>query len=205
MAKALGLGFLVGFPIAASPGPMFFLVLRRARRLRREHHHQFSDWPAALDRSRRWTGPGRDRRPKPAHSTGGGKRDDRRHPAAAEVHLEIADLGPGHRDAQPPRDHDRDRARDLLLRPRQALAAAPTKTPMGCCTSISPRAPTSASIDPSISTSWRPRRTVDRVRRSAGCAPPKRSAAYSQPHRNNLVLRRPIESASPRGEGNLNF
>jgi threonine/homoserine/homoserine lactone efflux protein len=29
MAKALALGFLVGFPIAASPGPMFFLVLRR--------------------------------------------------------------------------------------------------------------------------------------------------------------------------------
>ena len=29
MASALFLGFLVGFPIAASPGPMFFLVLRR--------------------------------------------------------------------------------------------------------------------------------------------------------------------------------
>jgi threonine/homoserine/homoserine lactone efflux protein len=29
MARALALGFLVGFPIAASPGPMFFLVLRR--------------------------------------------------------------------------------------------------------------------------------------------------------------------------------
>jgi threonine/homoserine/homoserine lactone efflux protein len=29
MARALVLGFLVGFPIAASPGPMFFLVLRR--------------------------------------------------------------------------------------------------------------------------------------------------------------------------------
>jgi threonine/homoserine/homoserine lactone efflux protein len=29
MARALVLGFVVGFPIAASPGPMFFLVLRR--------------------------------------------------------------------------------------------------------------------------------------------------------------------------------
>lgn len=29
MARALLLGFLVGFPIAASPGPIFFLVLRR--------------------------------------------------------------------------------------------------------------------------------------------------------------------------------
>ncbi len=29
MARALALGFLIGFPIAASPGPMFFLVLRR--------------------------------------------------------------------------------------------------------------------------------------------------------------------------------
>lgn len=29
MARALALGFLVGFPLAASPGPMFFLVLRR--------------------------------------------------------------------------------------------------------------------------------------------------------------------------------
>jgi threonine/homoserine/homoserine lactone efflux protein len=27
--RALGLGLLVGFPIAATPGPMFFLVLRR--------------------------------------------------------------------------------------------------------------------------------------------------------------------------------
>ena len=29
MASAIGLGFLVGFPIAATPGPIFFLVLRR--------------------------------------------------------------------------------------------------------------------------------------------------------------------------------
>ena len=29
MARALGLGFLVGFLIAASPGPIFFLILRR--------------------------------------------------------------------------------------------------------------------------------------------------------------------------------
>ena len=29
MARALALGFLVGFPIAAAPGPMFFLVVRR--------------------------------------------------------------------------------------------------------------------------------------------------------------------------------
>src|SRR5213593_4116981 len=29
MASALALGFLVGFPIAASPGPIFVLVLRR--------------------------------------------------------------------------------------------------------------------------------------------------------------------------------
>jgi threonine/homoserine/homoserine lactone efflux protein len=29
MARALALGLLVGFPIAASPGPIFFLVLRR--------------------------------------------------------------------------------------------------------------------------------------------------------------------------------
>ena len=29
MARALALGFLVGFPIAVSPGPIFFLVLRR--------------------------------------------------------------------------------------------------------------------------------------------------------------------------------
>jgi threonine/homoserine/homoserine lactone efflux protein len=29
MARALALGFLVGLPIAASPGPIFFLVLRR--------------------------------------------------------------------------------------------------------------------------------------------------------------------------------
>jgi len=29
MARAFALGFLVGFPIAASPGPIFFLVLRR--------------------------------------------------------------------------------------------------------------------------------------------------------------------------------
>jgi threonine/homoserine/homoserine lactone efflux protein len=29
MARALVLGFLVGFPIAVSPGPIFFLVLRR--------------------------------------------------------------------------------------------------------------------------------------------------------------------------------
>jgi threonine/homoserine/homoserine lactone efflux protein len=29
MARALALGFLIGFPIAASPGPIFFLVLRR--------------------------------------------------------------------------------------------------------------------------------------------------------------------------------
>ncbi|HEV2012318.1 MAG TPA: LysE family transporter [Candidatus Dormibacteraeota bacterium] len=29
MARAVVLGFLVGFPIAASPGPIFFLVLRR--------------------------------------------------------------------------------------------------------------------------------------------------------------------------------
>jgi threonine/homoserine/homoserine lactone efflux protein len=29
MARALALGFLVGFPIAAAPGPIFFLVLRR--------------------------------------------------------------------------------------------------------------------------------------------------------------------------------
>ncbi|HXN00974.1 MAG TPA: LysE family transporter [Candidatus Dormibacteraeota bacterium] len=36
MARALALGFLVGFPIALSPGPTFFLVLRRtlARRWR---------------------------------------------------------------------------------------------------------------------------------------------------------------------------
>lgn len=30
MARALALGFLVGFPIAASPGPIFFLFLRRS-------------------------------------------------------------------------------------------------------------------------------------------------------------------------------
>ena len=29
MARALALGFLIGFPIALSPGPIFFLVLRR--------------------------------------------------------------------------------------------------------------------------------------------------------------------------------
>lgn len=29
MTRALALGFLVGFPIAVSPGPIFFLVLRR--------------------------------------------------------------------------------------------------------------------------------------------------------------------------------
>ena len=29
MARALALGFLVGFPIAATPGPMFLLVVRR--------------------------------------------------------------------------------------------------------------------------------------------------------------------------------
>src|ERR1700726_405536 len=29
MAGALALGLMVGFPIAASPGPIFFLVLRR--------------------------------------------------------------------------------------------------------------------------------------------------------------------------------
>ena len=29
MARALAFGFLVGFPIAASPGPIFFLVVRR--------------------------------------------------------------------------------------------------------------------------------------------------------------------------------
>jgi threonine/homoserine/homoserine lactone efflux protein len=29
MARALALGFVVGFPIAVSPGPIFFLVLRR--------------------------------------------------------------------------------------------------------------------------------------------------------------------------------
>ena len=29
MARALAFGFLVGFPIAASPGPIFFLVLPR--------------------------------------------------------------------------------------------------------------------------------------------------------------------------------
>src|SRR5579872_7256390 len=29
MVKAVGLGLLVGFPIAVSPGPMFILVLRR--------------------------------------------------------------------------------------------------------------------------------------------------------------------------------
>jgi len=29
MARALALGFIVGFPIALSPGPIFFLVLRR--------------------------------------------------------------------------------------------------------------------------------------------------------------------------------
>jgi threonine/homoserine/homoserine lactone efflux protein len=29
MARALALGFLIGFPIAASPGPIFFLILRR--------------------------------------------------------------------------------------------------------------------------------------------------------------------------------
>jgi threonine/homoserine/homoserine lactone efflux protein len=29
MARALVLGFIVGFPIAASPGPIFFLVVRR--------------------------------------------------------------------------------------------------------------------------------------------------------------------------------
>ena len=29
MTRALALGFLVGFPIAASPGPIFFLILRR--------------------------------------------------------------------------------------------------------------------------------------------------------------------------------
>ena len=29
MARALALGFLVGFPIALSPGPIFFLVIRR--------------------------------------------------------------------------------------------------------------------------------------------------------------------------------
>ena len=41
MASALALGFLVGFPIAASPGPIFFLVLllvdaMEARRVREE-------------------------------------------------------------------------------------------------------------------------------------------------------------------------
>src|SRR4029077_11459815 len=29
MARGVALGFLVGFPIAVSPGPIFFLVLRR--------------------------------------------------------------------------------------------------------------------------------------------------------------------------------
>src|ERR1700681_1518353 len=29
MARALALGFIVGFPIALSPGPIFFLTLRR--------------------------------------------------------------------------------------------------------------------------------------------------------------------------------
>src|SRR5713226_1251712 len=29
MARALAVGFLVGFPIALSPGPIFFLILRR--------------------------------------------------------------------------------------------------------------------------------------------------------------------------------
>ena len=29
MARALALGFLVGVPIAATPGPIFFLILRR--------------------------------------------------------------------------------------------------------------------------------------------------------------------------------
>jgi threonine/homoserine/homoserine lactone efflux protein len=29
MTRALLLGFAIGFPIAASPGPIFFLILRR--------------------------------------------------------------------------------------------------------------------------------------------------------------------------------
>src|SRR4051812_35230187 len=73
-------------------------------------------------------------------------------------------------------------------------SAAPMRTPMGCCASTFPKAPTSACTAPRRLQPWRPPSTPAPERRLGGKHLPRRLiSCFGQP--TNIMLRRPLESA----------
>src|SRR3954451_7959105 len=73
-------------------------------------------------------------------------------------------------------------------------SAAPMRTPMGCCASTFPKAPTSACTAPRRLQPWRPPSTPAPERRLGGKHPQKRlTSCFNQTTK--TVLRRPLESA----------
>src|SRR3954464_14665877 len=75
-------------------------------------------------------------------------------------------------------------------------SAAPMRTPMGCCASTFPKAPTSACTAPRRLQPWRPPSTPAPERRLGGKHLPRRLiSCFGQP--TNIMLRRPLESAHP--------
>src|SRR6185437_15161569 len=72
--------------------------------------------------------------------------------------------------------------------------AAPTKIPMGCCASTSPKAPISAHTTPTRLPPWRRPSMPGPERHLPGKHPQRRLTGCSD-RTTNLVLRRPLESA----------
>ena len=117
-----------------------------------------------------------------ARSRGGPRRDRRSDRHASRTAAPVVDLGPGRRDGPARPAADRHRSRRSTSATRRARgSAAPTRTPTGCCASISPRAPTSPATAPTTSPPSPPRSTAGRARRSAGGHPPKCSTSTSPP------------------------
>src|SRR6478609_5910148 len=73
-------------------------------------------------------------------------------------------------------------------------SAAPTRTPMGCCASTFPKAPTSACTAPRRLQPWQPPSTPVPERRLHGKHLPRHLiSCFGRP--TNIMLRRPLESA----------
>src|SRR6476646_1466296 len=74
-------------------------------------------------------------------------------------------------------------------------SAAATRTPMGCCASTFPKAPTSACTAPRRLQPWQPPSTPVPERRLHGKHLPRRLiSCFGRP--TNIMLRRPLESAA---------
>src|SRR6478609_231012 len=77
-------------------------------------------------------------------------------------------------------------------------SAAPTRTPMGCCASTFPKAPTSACTAPRRLQPWQPPSTPVPERRLPGKHLPRHLiSCFGRP--TNIMLRRPLESAETAG------